>query len=95
MFPDRNGGDPILNYSIFKSKISMESWKGELDLRDVHPIRGFGSDVQVQIKPPLIKPHLIRKFLAPYALKNNEGNILPFPTKNVLDDLNRNIPFQF
>ena len=73
----------------------MESWKGELDLRNVHPIRGFGSDVQVQIKPPLIKPHLIRKFIALYGLKNNETNILPFPTKNVLDDLNRNIPFQF
>ena len=63
-----SGGYIILNYSIFKSKISMESWKMELDLRDVHPIRGFGSDVQVKIKPPLIKSHLLRKFFAPYGL---------------------------
>ena len=94
MFPDRNGDEPILNYSIFKSRMSMESWRTELDLRDVRPLQGFGSDVQVQIKPPLIKGHLIRRFLSPYGLKNNETNILPFPTRNISDDLNRNIQFE-
>ena len=94
MFPDRSGDEPIPDYSIFNPKISMESWRTELGLRDVHPILGSGSDVQVQIKPPLIKPHVVRKFIAPYGLKNNETNILPFPTKNVLDDLDRNIQFE-
>ena len=73
----------------------MESWRKELDLRDVEYLPGFAADIQVQIKPPLIKGQLIKEKLSPYGIKNNETNILPFPTKNVLDDLNRNIPFQF
>ena len=93
MFPDRNGGDPILNYSIFKSKRTMESWRNELDLRDISTISGFSAYIQIQVKPPLIKGNLIKRFLSPYGLKNNEGNMLPFTDKNVTEDLNRTIPF--
>ena len=71
----------------------MESWRQESDLRDISIIDGFSADIQIQINPPLIKGNLIKRFLSPYGLKNNESNIIPFPNKNVSDDLNRTIQF--
>ena len=96
LFPDRKGGAPIIHYSIYQSGRSLNSWRTSIDLRKVTPLRGFKSkDIDVQIKPRQLKSHLIRHVLAPYGLKNNESNILSFSSRNVSDDINRVIPFQF
>ena len=100
LFPDRRGGEPIVHYSIFQSNRHLNSYRTNLDLREVNPVRGFKSkDINVQIKPRQLKSLIVQKILAPYTYKNNENNVVPissgyFP-RNISDDINRVIPFQF